>query len=63
MTAFIRQLEAPLILERAKRQGEQDGFFWIPALAGGLDYSQVGDVIDSKFRLIEILPRKFDLDP
>jgi hypothetical protein len=37
--------------------------FLTPALAGGLDYGQVGDVIDSKFRLIEILPRKFDLDP
>jgi hypothetical protein len=36
--AFIRQVKAPLILERAKQQGEQDGFFLIPALAGGLDY-------------------------
>jgi hypothetical protein len=36
-------------------------FFWTPALAGGLDYGQVGDVIDPKFRLIEILPGKFDL--
>jgi len=37
-SAERRWLKAPLILERAKRQGEQDGFFLIPALAGGLDY-------------------------
>ena len=38
MMAFVRQVKAPLILERAKQQGEQDGVFLIPALAGGLDY-------------------------
>jgi hypothetical protein len=38
MMAFIRQVKASLILERAKQQGEQDGFFLIPAPAGWLDY-------------------------
>src|SRR4030095_2374843 len=38
MMAFIRLVKAPLILERAKQQDEKDGFFLIPAPAGGLDY-------------------------
>lgn len=64
-SAFIRGIEAPLILERARRRGEQDQFFVIPVLAGGLDYSQIGDVLDPRFsedlRMWNL--RKVDADP
>jgi hypothetical protein len=45
---FIRDVEAPPILERVRRQ---DGFFAIPVRAGGLKVSQVDEILNPRFSL------------
>lgn len=42
-SAFIRNIEVPLILERITRQ---DGFFVVPVAAGGLDYSGAAALLE-----------------
>jgi hypothetical protein len=48
---MVRKVEAPLILERA-RQGDE--FFVIPVAAGGLDYGEAADLLDSTFTLEDL---------
>ena len=60
---IIRQVEAPLILERAR---EPDGFFSVPVAAGGLSYKGAAKVLEGgigidDLRLWNI--RKIDSDP
>ncbi len=42
-SAMIRQVEVPLLLDRARRG---DSFFVVPALAGGLDYAGAAAALD-----------------
>ena len=50
----IRRLEAGWVLDRGRRRNEQDGFFAVPVLAGGLDATQVGDVIERRFSIEDL---------
>jgi hypothetical protein len=50
-SVMIRQIEIPKIFERARRR---DGFYVVPFVAGGLDYSTVGTVVDPRFTLEDL---------
>jgi hypothetical protein len=50
----IHQLETGWILERVRQQAEQDCFFAVPVLAGGLASKQVGDVIERRFSIEDL---------
>jgi hypothetical protein len=48
---MIRKVEAPLILERARQDGV---FFVVPVAAGGLDYGDAANLLDSSFTLEDL---------
>ena len=48
---MVRKVEAPLILERAR---QNDGFFVVPVVAGGLDYDQAAKLLDPVFTLEDL---------
>jgi hypothetical protein len=48
---IIRQIEAPGFLNRARNR---DGFYLVPVLAGGVDFSNAGIVVDPRFTLENI---------
>ncbi|PYQ57754.1 MAG: hypothetical protein DMF53_21855 [Acidobacteria bacterium] len=60
---MVRQVEAPLILERARRQ---DAFFVVPVVAGGLDYEAAAALLDPSVTLEDLKLwnlRKVTADP
>jgi SMODS-associated and fused to various effectors sensor domain len=48
---MVRKVEAPLILERARRG---DAFFVVPVVAGGLDYEEAADLLDPSVTLEDL---------
>jgi hypothetical protein len=48
---MVRQVEAPLLLERAR---QEDGFFIVPVAAGGLDYAQAAALLDPSSTLEDL---------
>jgi len=62
----LRQLETSLILDRGRERDERDGFFAVPVLAGGMDATQVGTVLERRFNYEDLRfwnVRKVDADP
>jgi hypothetical protein len=62
----MRQLETSLILDRGRDLDERDGFFAVPVLAGGIDATQVGTVLDRRFNYEDLRfwnVHKVDADP
>jgi hypothetical protein len=62
-SVMIRQIEIPKIFERARRR---DGFYVVLFIAGGLDYSTVGTVVDPRFTLEDLESwnlRKIEANP
>ena len=60
---MVRQVEAPLILERARRL---DAFFVVPVVAGGLDYAAAAALLDPGVTLEDLKLwnlRKVTADP
>jgi hypothetical protein len=60
---MVRQVEAPLLLERARRG---DGFFVVPVVAGGIEYAQASTLLDSSFTLEDLSQwnlSKISVDP
>jgi SMODS-associated and fused to various effectors sensor domain len=60
---MIQRVEAPLLLERARRR---DGFFLVAVAAGGLDYAAAAATLDGRFNLANLANhnlRKVDSDP
>lgn len=50
-SVVIQRIEAPLIIERAKRA---DGFFVVPVLAGGLDFADADKAVDPAFAMEDL---------
>lgn len=48
---IIRQIEAPGFLNRARNR---DGFYVVPVLAGGVDFSNAGIAVDPRFTLEDV---------